>query len=69
MKASNIIEKEIKPSVATTLKALEVSMKECAEFDIARIQTVRNSIQRLNDSGRRFTTRTENNKVYVWRIA
>lgn len=69
MKTNNIIEKEIKPSVAGSLKSLETCTNQCAVFEIDRLSTVRNSIQRLNEKGMRFITRTEDGKVYVWRIA
>lgn len=67
MKANNIIQKEIKPSIAGSLKALNVSTSECAEFEAQRISTVRNSIQRLSEKGYKYITRTEGDKVYVWR--
>lgn len=68
---ANIIEKPLSPSVAKTLKMLPADSDKCAQFPLSKRSTVYNSIHRIQKKtdSNKYTTKTDEAFIYVWRIA
>lgn len=56
--------------VTSVLRRLPISEEKCAEFDLAKKNSVCSTMTRLKQShGLEFTSHVNGDKVLVWRVA